>query len=236
LSVEAADRVEGIRPENPRSPEGACIVIREYFVPLRVIALNDNVSLYRPTQSLPESVTLESSAMDVMTDLKQVPAEIIEPEASIEEANAKMIRRGVRLLFVTDARYHLLGVITATDILGGQVVQAMLARGVPRQDVTVREIMAARDHLEAIDMHEVRGAKVGHVLATLKQAGRQHAIVVEVYQPTFHEQLTLRPQPGMIQIVRGLFSATQIARQLGLQPQPGEIATTFAEVEALLAH
>jgi hypothetical protein len=96
--------------------------------------------------------------------------------------------------------------------------------------------MTARDHLEAIDMHEVRGVKVGHVLATLKQAGRQHAIVVEVYQPTFQEQLTVRRRSGMIQIVRGLFSATQIARQLGLQPQPGEIATTFAEVEALLSH
>jgi CBS domain-containing protein len=210
-------------------------VLREYFVPLRITTLSDNVSLHRQTQGLPESVTLESSAMDVMTDLKQVPAEMIEPEASIEEANAKMIRRGVRLLFVTDDHYHLLGIITAADILGGHVVQVMLARGASRQEVTVREIMTARDHLEAIDMHEVRGAKVGHVLATLKQAGRQHAIVVEVYQPTFRERLTTQHQPGVIQTVRGLFSATQIARQLGLQPQPGEIATTFAEVEAMLA-
>jgi hypothetical protein len=119
----------------------------------------------------------------------------------------------------------------ATDIQGGHVVQVLLTRGVSRQEVTVREIMTARDHLEAIDMHEVRGAKVGHVLSTLKQAGRQHAIVVdvEVYRPTFHEQLTTQRQPGVMQTVRGLFSATQIARQLGLHPQPGEIATTFAE-------
>jgi CBS-domain-containing membrane protein len=201
-------------------------VIREYFVPLRVTALNDNATLYWPTQSPPESVTLESSATSVMTDLKQVPAQTIEAEASIEEANTKMIRQGVRLLFVTDAQHHLLGIVTATDIQGGHVVQVLLARGVSRQEVTVREIMTARDHLEAIDMHEVRGAKVGHVLSTLKQVGRQHAIVVdvEVYQP------------GVMQTVRGLFSATQIARQLGLHPQPGEIATTFAEVEALLAH
>ena len=71
-------------------------MIREYFVPLRVTALNDDATLYRPTQSLPESVTLESSATSVMTDLKQVPAQTIEPEASIDEANTKMIRQGVR--------------------------------------------------------------------------------------------------------------------------------------------
>jgi hypothetical protein len=227
-----------MQQKNPESTRRSHTVIREYFVPLRVTALNDDATLYRPTLSLPESVTLESSAMSVMTDLKQVPAQTIEPEASIEDANARMIRQGVRLLFVTDAQHHLLGIVTATDLQGGHVVQVLLARGVSRQEVTVREIMTAPDHLEAIDMHEVRGAKVGHVLSTLKQAGRQHAIVVdvEVRQPTFHEQLTTQRQPGVMQTVRGLFSATRIARQLGLQPHPGEMATTFAEVEALLAH
>ena len=119
-------------------------MIRDYFVPLRVTALNDNATLYRPTQSLPESVTMESSATSVMTDLKQVPAQTIEPEASIEEANTKMIRQGVRLLFVTDAQHHLLGIVTATDIQGGRVVQVLLARGVSRQEVTVREIKIGR--------------------------------------------------------------------------------------------
>lgn len=213
-------------------------MIREHFLPLRVTTLNDNATLHRPKQDLPESVTLESPATDVMTDLRQVPAQTIEPGASIEEANTKMIRQGVRLLFVTNAQHHLVGIVTATDVLGDRTVQAMQARGVSRRELSVSEIMTPRDRLEAIDMHEVRGAKVGHVLSTLKQAGRQHAIVVdvEIYQPTFHEQLVTRRRPGITQTVRGLFSATQIARQLGLQAQPGEIATTFAEVEAMLAH
>ena len=38
------------------------------------------------------------------------------------------------------------------------------------------------------------------------------------------------------QTVRGLFSATQIARQLGVTIQTSEIAQTFSEIEALLAH
>jgi hypothetical protein len=37
------------------------------------------------------------------------------------------------------------------------------------------------------------------------------------------------------QIVRGLFSATQIARQLGIAIGTSEIARTFAEIEAQLA-
>lgn len=93
----------------------------------------------------------------------------------------------------------------------------------------------ARERLDAINLHEVRGAKVGHVLSTLKQAGRQHAMVVEIHEPSFHEQLVMLPQVSAPQTVRGLFSTTQIARQLGLQLQSLELATTFAEVEVLLA-
>ena len=58
--------------------------------------------------------------------------------------------------------------------------------------------------------------------ATLKAAGRQHAVVVDV------------DEQGR-QKVRGIFSASQIARQLGVVIQTTEIARTFAEVEAMLA-
>lgn len=210
-------------------------MIREHFLPLPVIGLGAGARLYRPVQHLPDQVTLESPALEVMTDFKQVPALTIEPEASIEAANAEMIRRGVRLLFVTDRQDRLLGLITATDILSEQVVLAMQARGVSRQEVLVREIFTPLESLEAIDMEQVHGAKVGHVLSTLKQTGRQHAIVVDVFEPTFHETLTMSLPAARIETVRGLFSTTQIARQLGLQLQIPEIATTFAEVERLLA-
>jgi hypothetical protein len=71
-------------------------------------------------------------------------------------------------------------------------------------------------------MAEVRAAKVGHIVATLKKAGRQHAVVVE------------RDARGR-QLVRGLFSATQIARQLGVTIQTSEVARTFSEIESMLA-
>ena len=60
---------------------------------------------------------------------------------------------------------------------------------------------------------------VGHVLETLRRAGRQHALVSDA--------------EGM---VRGVFSISQIARQLGVAPPVGgEVARTFAEIEAALS-
>jgi signal-transduction protein with cAMP-binding, CBS, and nucleotidyltransferase domain len=211
-------------------------MIREYFRPLRMTGLMEGARLYRPARQLHERVTLESSALEVMTDLAQFPALTIEAEAAIEAAHAKMIGQSVRLLFITDARDHVLGLITATDLLGEKVVQAMQASGVSRQELRVREIMTPRERLEVISIEDIRGAKVGHVVSTLQQAGRQHAIVVEAQEPTFHERLAILLQPVSSQTVRGLFSTTQIARQLGLQLHSLEIATTFAEVEALLSH
>jgi hypothetical protein len=37
------------------------------------------------------------------------------------------------------------------------------------------------------------------------------------------------------QVLRGIFSASQIARQLGVQIATHEMARTFAEIEALIA-
>ena len=171
-----------------------------------------------------------------MTDLRRCPALTIEPEASIDAANARMIWHGVRLLFITDLQDRILGLITATDILSEKVVQAAEERRVPRKEVLVRDIMTPRERLEAINIEELRGAKVGHVLATLQRAGRQHAIVVEMHELSFPEKLATFPKASPLQTVRGLFSATQIARQLDVRLPGPSIATTFAELQTLLSH
>jgi hypothetical protein len=147
-----------------------------------------------------------------------------------------MIWHSVRLRFIADLRDRILGLITATDILSEKVVQAMQDRRVPRKEVLVREIMTPRANLEAIGIEKLRGAKVGHVLSTLDRAGRQHAIVIETREAPFHEKLLTFPEASSLQTVRGVFSATQIARQLGLRLHSPGVATTFAELEALLAH
>jgi hypothetical protein len=42
--------------------------------------------------------------------------------------------------------------------------------------------------------------------------------------------------PSGRQTVRGLFSTSQIGRQLGAVIQTSEVARTFSEIEAALAH
>ena len=196
-------------------------MLRDY-PPLRFTMLQPAVGYAQPTQVIPDKVTLEDAAVNVMTDLKHVTAVIILAGDTVDEAHRRMIQRGVRLLLVVDQNRQVAGIITATDIFGEKPVQVATERGLRRGEVVVQDVMIPQEQLEVLDMGDVRAAKVGHVVATLKKAGRQHAVVVE------HDA------KGR-QAVRGLFSATQIARQLGVSIQTSEVARTFSEIEAMLA-
>ena len=186
----------------------------------------------RPTQPQAARVTPESPALHVMTDLARVSPATIRPQAPLAGANQFMIARGVRLLLVIDERETVLGVITATDILGERPMLAATARGLRRDELTVADVMTPAELVQVVALADVEGARVGHVLETLRRAGRQHALVVD-----FDEIPSSRPlqAPAKRTMVRGIFSISQIARQLGVAvPSVGEVARTFSEIEAAI--
>lgn len=195
-----------------------------HFSPLPTSTLAARACFRRPAQSSPARVALDSPAIDTMTDFKRVAAITIDPGAAIDDANRKMIEHGIRLLLVSENSDIVPGIITASDILGEKPMKIVQERGVMHSEITVRDIMTAHEMLEVIQMRDVLNARVGHIVATLKRARRQHAMVVEP------------DESDSCQAVRGLFSASQIARQLGVQVHVGDVARTFAEIEALLNH
>ncbi len=195
-----------------------------HFSPLPTSTLAARACFRRPAQTSPARVALDSPATDTMTDFRRVAAVTIDPGASIDTANRKMIEHGIRLLLVVESPDIVLGIITASDILGEKPMQIVQERGIKHSEIVVRDIMTPHEMLEVIQMRDVLSANVGQVVATLKRARRQHAMVVE-------------PNEGdSCQAVRGLFSTSQIARQLGLPVHVGDIVQTFAQIEASLNH
>ena len=192
------------------------------YLPLTQAILVPKTRYCRPA-SLTQKVTMESPAMAVMTDLERVMAITIGPLNSVEMANQRMIDAGVRLLLVMDNEQHIVGLITATDVLGDKPLKHQQRNGGTFGDILVQDIMTRQDNLDVLHLRDVFRARVGDIVATLKSFGRQHALVVEGRG----ESDTQR--------VRGIFSATQIGRQLGMNVIPGEIASTFAELEAVLS-
>ena len=177
----------------------------------------------QPPITGPKPVRLDSPAIEVMTDLRQFAAATIGPEATIARANRAMIARAVRLLLVVDVTGAVLGLITAHDIVGEKPVNILHETRGKHDELTVGDLMVPTTAIDVLDIDVVRRAEVGHVIATLKEAGRQHALVVD-RDPLTHEEF-----------VRGIFSATQIGRQLGMPVATFEVAHTFAEIEAELS-
>ena len=73
--------------------------------------------------------------------------------------------------------------------------------------------------VQVVLMKDVLSARIGDIIATLRQVNRQHTLVVDT-----------RPdnsQPAL----RGVFSLSQIALQLGLDIDPTRGPTTYADLE-----
>lgn len=171
--------------------------------------------------ALPKSADLAAPALDVMTDLRHIPAAVIEPDMTMESANAYMMLRGVRSLLVLNQDKLLVGMITATDILGEKPLRFIQERRVKHSDILVSDIMTPLDRLEAISIQEIQRAKVGNIIASLADTGRQHTLVIE-------------DGPHGKPVVCGIFSLTQIEKQLGTAIPSMEIARTFTEIETAL--
>jgi CBS-domain-containing membrane protein len=184
-------------------------------------SLKMGAGFVRPVHNLPDRVTLDDSALSVMTDLKKISVITVRAKTPMDNAHDKMKRYGVRTLLVLDDADKVMGLLTATDILGEKPMRYLQQMGGTHADIMVRDIMTPHRQLEVLKMQDVASARGGNVLATLKAAGRQHAMVVE-------------EDADGNEAICGIFSTKQIARQLGVQVQITEVARSFAEIEAAL--
>ncbi|NCX94768.1 MAG: hypothetical protein EBX40_08845, partial [Gammaproteobacteria bacterium] len=88
-------------------------------------------------------------------------------------------------------------------------------------DVTVSMVMTPAHHLETIDYKELSNARVGHIARLIREHNLQHVLVVQYDNPD---------QPK----VRGVFSASRIARQLGDELTASRYLNTVSEMNRKL--
>lgn len=193
------------------------------YKPLTSHPMPPQTSFQQPVLPPSSHVDLEDAAADVMTDFRRVRAITVPATVSMDYASERMRANHVHLLLVTDEHNTIVGLITSTDIESERPLVHMRRFGIRREELSVADIMTPRERIEAIEMADVLHARVGHVLATLKVVGRQHAIVLD------------RDDAGR-SIARGLFAVSQLNRQLGEPFDPTQIARSFADVEMALAY
>ena len=175
----------------------------------------------RVWQTMP--VTLDSPALDLMTDLTQVKAATAGPTTSLRQAEQIMIYQGVRMLFVVSDMPAIEGLITTTDLHGDRQMQLVQQRNVKYDELSVADVMAGLSMLDAIDYEDMKNGSVSNVIATLRRHGKNHLLVVQ------------RPAGKTPRRVRGVISRAQIERQLGAPVEVTDVANSFADLGQMLS-
>jgi CBS domain-containing protein len=190
---------------------------------LPTFRLDPGVSIAQATPWHSAPVTLDSPALEVMTDLTTVKAATIAPDASLRQAEQAMIYQGVRMLFVVSGMPAIEGLITSTDLHGDRQMALVASRHARYDELCVADVMTLLSMLDAIDHGRVAHASVAQLVATLQRFGRNHLLVVQEATETTPRR------------VRGVVSRAQIERQLGQPIDITPIATSFSEIERALA-
>ena len=172
-----------------------------------------------------ESATLspDDPAISAMTDLKKTRIITIGPKDSIEFAYELMKHAGIRMLVVADGNKALSGLITYRDIVGEKPITIMTDDKIARKDIEVQQVMTPLSELDPFLYSDVQHAIIKDVIIQLRNASRQHAIVIEKIEGDSNY------------FVRGIFSITQIGRLLGTEISPDGHIQSFAEFEKLIA-
>ena len=155
------------------------------------------------TQQLPELVHLEDPAISVMTDFTQIPPHTISLDETMDHAIHEMETTGVHLLLVMNGSNQFQGILSSEDVWGEKPIQLIQERRIHRDQVMVKMIMVPYSEIIALNYAIVESASVGHIVKTLSTHKQHYALVIS-------------PQNNhtAIQTIRGIFTLSQISKQL----------------------
>lgn len=173
------------------------------FPSLTLYELEPGATFFRPYHSLPAQLKISDPAVQAMTDLREVRAMTIGPGATVDAAVDKMTREQVHMLLVVDTHGEVIGLITRQDLQGEKPLKLSIERRIPHEDVRVRDIMTFRNRVQVLHIDDVLKAQVGNIVNTFKYSKRYHLVVTDI------DPITSKVA------IRGIFSANQIAKQLG---------------------
>lgn len=164
----------------------------------------------------------EDRALPLLTDLRFSPLVVASHRDGLDQTLHVMLRAGVRMAFVTGPHGGLAGMVAADVLMGERPVMRAMNDQVRHHELTLADVMMPLTHWEVTDMQHVRHARVGDIVATLREHGMRYLLVTE-------------NQGGTVYL-RGLFSAKRLEGALGAAIDNDLHAQSFAALEAVLAH
>lgn len=192
--------------------------------PLRLERPRADIGFLMTNDTENDLLNLADPALRLLTDFYLNPAISVLATTQIDHALTQMIVSGVRLLFVVDVEFRILGSITSHDIQGDKPLRYMQSIDCrigqcSREEILVQNIMMPVQRWEVINYDQLSTATIADIVLTFKEQGTRHIIVVD----------SVKGRPG--QVVRGLLSLTTLERALGTNLEPMTVAKSFSEIK-----
>jgi hypothetical protein len=131
-----------------------------------------------------------------------------------------MVKAGVHMAFVAGLHGDVIGMVT-TDMLQGEgPVLRALDEHVRHEELTLADMMLPVAKWHVAQMAQVQHARVGDIVATLRESGQRYLLVTE---------------PGAAgSVLRGVFSARRIELALNTVIDEDLHSRSFAELGTVL--
>jgi len=164
------------------------------------------------------SYTVKSPAVEFLTDFTLRKPIIIEAETNVNQAIDFMKKSHVKLMLVVDREENFHGIVSINDLHSVKVMRAAVNQQKNAGEVTVADVMTDKNHLHGLTYLQLMESTIGQVIDTLQDLGEQHILVLCEDEST----------------VRGLISASDIARKLHIDIQISNKANSFSDIYSVL--
>ena len=164
-----------------------------------------------------QRITAESPALAVFTDFQVTTPFTTHPFTRPADAEKLMMQAHVKMKIIIDAHNNFLGILSLGELDEDKIIR-LVASGIPRNEITVADLMIPKAKLRAISYRDLSAASVQDVLDALISEGLQHCLVVD----------------NSNQTIRGLISASDIARKMQI-PISLQKAPSFAEIVSAIS-
>jgi CBS domain containing-hemolysin-like protein len=153
-----------------------------------------------PTSDLPELVHFDDTARSVFFDFSKSAPATIAPQTTVDEAIHDIKVLHLPMLLVED-KGRIVGLVSHEDLLSEKPLTLMQENSLDREEVTVAMLMKPHNKIVVIDIANLKNARVGHIVNTFKEHSVDYILVVKKSKEEKH-------------LIKGLFSASQVSRQL----------------------
>lgn len=170
--------------------------MKDDYAPRVCVPLPAGIFVEYPS-AMPELVHMHDPASMVFIDFTLVRPGVIAADIPIDSALAKMRLTGVCQMLVTDETGAVTGILTGDECHGDAPVKLAQSSRIDHSHILVGMVMTPLSEIRVMEWSHMKDACVGHIVATLHQLESQHLLVLEQGR------------------IRGVFTASQIAKQIG---------------------